>query len=290
MAEHLFTIFEGPDAGMQFVVRDAPVRIGREAGQDVELHDDRTSRLHATLRPEGEAVILTDEESSNGTFLNGNLVERAEVKPGDVIQISNTCIVFGTDPPTRERMAVIKGIRTAHEFRAAGIGSATQVMDSASTPPSLSLERFRPIEIIEVVIESAKEKAEAAGVHVAAETGTETPASLQVTMDRNLLYRSLAELASMLIEKLPASEGTLALRHRLDPATGGGVIQFLAVAIPFDRNALESCRRTPAFAQIVHDLHRNAAVLEFLPAAMPDVLACVHLPPDERGFQKTVVL
>ncbi len=43
------------------------------------------SRRHAVLLVEGDRVTVIDQESKNGTFLNGRKVRRAELSPGDKI-------------------------------------------------------------------------------------------------------------------------------------------------------------------------------------------------------------
>ncbi len=39
------------------------------------------------LAREGDRVIVTDLGSMNGTFVNGRWVTRAEVRPGDLLQL-----------------------------------------------------------------------------------------------------------------------------------------------------------------------------------------------------------
>jgi pSer/pThr/pTyr-binding forkhead associated (FHA) protein len=47
------------------------VRIGRAAHNDLVLEDDLVSRLHCRLLAVEGAALVTDEGSSNGTWLNG---------------------------------------------------------------------------------------------------------------------------------------------------------------------------------------------------------------------------
>ncbi|MFZ5950692.1 MAG: AAA family ATPase, partial [Candidatus Rifleibacteriota bacterium] len=52
--------------------------IGREEGRTLQLASDMVSRLHATITIKDGKVILTDKESSNGTFLNSNQIPANE--------------------------------------------------------------------------------------------------------------------------------------------------------------------------------------------------------------------
>lgn len=56
---------------------------GREAGCDVVLEEGRCSRRHASLAPAPGGILVTDMGSSNGTFINGNRIEKGIAKVGD---------------------------------------------------------------------------------------------------------------------------------------------------------------------------------------------------------------
>jgi pSer/pThr/pTyr-binding forkhead associated (FHA) protein len=45
------------------------------------------SGKHARVDLEGQTVVLTDLKSTNGTFVNGKRVERAELRANDWINI-----------------------------------------------------------------------------------------------------------------------------------------------------------------------------------------------------------
>lgn len=70
----------------------AGVTVGREASNGVPLPDDTTvSRRHASFRATDGAVVVSDEGSSNGVYVNGVRISGSQnVNPGDEIQIGNT--------------------------------------------------------------------------------------------------------------------------------------------------------------------------------------------------------
>jgi serine phosphatase RsbU (regulator of sigma subunit) len=74
-------------AGGRVRIGDAPVRIGREPSCDVLLADLTVSRRHARVVWEGADLVVEDLDSSGGTFVNGERVSRAVVRPGDVIRL-----------------------------------------------------------------------------------------------------------------------------------------------------------------------------------------------------------
>ncbi|HJR09336.1 MAG TPA: SpoIIE family protein phosphatase [Pyrinomonadaceae bacterium] len=71
------------------------ITIGRSARNDVCIPDPFASRVHAEVRREGDAYVLQDLGSANGTLYNGERVEAAlTLTPGGRIQIGETEIVF----------------------------------------------------------------------------------------------------------------------------------------------------------------------------------------------------
>jgi FHA domain/Transglycosylase SLT domain len=68
---------------------------GRGSDADVRFPDQGLSRLHSTVYREGDRVWIVDENSSNGTFVNGQLVAGAgtPLKGGDQIRIGNETVL-----------------------------------------------------------------------------------------------------------------------------------------------------------------------------------------------------
>jgi hypothetical protein len=63
--------------------------IGRSDACDVRLEDATVSRRHARLVFRDGAWIVQDLGSKNGTLLNGRLVGRARLRPGDRIAFAD---------------------------------------------------------------------------------------------------------------------------------------------------------------------------------------------------------
>lgn len=64
--------------------------IGRAKDCDIVVDDASVSRRHAELRLDGEAVWIIDLGSTNGTEVNGRLVERSLLEHGDRIVFGKT--------------------------------------------------------------------------------------------------------------------------------------------------------------------------------------------------------
>ncbi len=61
--------------------------IGRDPGCDIALSLDYLSRKHVSLEPINGKLIIEDLNSSNGTFVNGEKISKAELQPGDKIKL-----------------------------------------------------------------------------------------------------------------------------------------------------------------------------------------------------------
>ena len=71
------------------VLRDDSTTIGRLPGQDLVLGDPLVSRRHAVIVQQNGAYVVIDQNSTHGTFVNGNRVERAELLPGDELHLGS---------------------------------------------------------------------------------------------------------------------------------------------------------------------------------------------------------
>jgi hypothetical protein len=66
--------------------------MGRSSKCNVVLLDAQASRIHAIVEYDGRTLTLHDQESHNGTWLNGERVEEAELVDGDMMRIGETSV------------------------------------------------------------------------------------------------------------------------------------------------------------------------------------------------------
>jgi pSer/pThr/pTyr-binding forkhead associated (FHA) protein len=100
-----FQVIEGIDKGRTFRELPTPVTIGREEGNLLRLNDERVSRFHAKVQFDNGEVILTDLESTNGTRVNGNVVQIRRLRPGDRVGVGRSVLLFGSEQEISARVA-----------------------------------------------------------------------------------------------------------------------------------------------------------------------------------------
>lgn len=64
----------------------SPFSLGRQAGNQLVLRDNRISRTQARIVAEGDGWTIEDLESRHGTFVNGQRTSRRPLSNGDVIE------------------------------------------------------------------------------------------------------------------------------------------------------------------------------------------------------------
>lgn len=93
-ARYLLRVEAGPTGsaatGFALVQPGRPLRVGRDPGCELVLHDPRASRVHCQLSWDGTQCVLRDLGSSNGTLVNEQPVQEAILRPGDQIVVGDS--------------------------------------------------------------------------------------------------------------------------------------------------------------------------------------------------------
>jgi len=82
-----------PD-GVSYALAKPSVTIGRLPESDVVVDDAGASRQHARIRRTDAGFVLTDLGSTNGTMVNGELIQEHMLEHGDRITIGETELEF----------------------------------------------------------------------------------------------------------------------------------------------------------------------------------------------------
>jgi hypothetical protein len=73
--------------------------VGRDPRCEIVIVSPRVSREHAAIHMSDDTVLITDLNSSNGTFFNGVRITKHTVNDGDVVQFGNEKVTFRFSSP-----------------------------------------------------------------------------------------------------------------------------------------------------------------------------------------------
>jgi FHA domain-containing protein len=89
-----FVAMSGDQKGEDFKVHEGKNTVGCGADAQISLRDSTVSGQHASVRYEDGKFLLTDLDSSNGTYLNDRKIVREEIKDNDMIRFGEVIVKF----------------------------------------------------------------------------------------------------------------------------------------------------------------------------------------------------
>jgi FHA domain/zinc-ribbon domain len=90
----LLVLRHGPNAGSSYRLESPTTTAGRHPDSDIFLDDITVSRRHAIIERSGDGFTVRDAGSLNGTYVNRDRVEKAELRTGDELQIGRFRLSF----------------------------------------------------------------------------------------------------------------------------------------------------------------------------------------------------
>ncbi|HEY8966970.1 MAG TPA: FHA domain-containing protein [Candidatus Methylacidiphilales bacterium] len=84
-------------ANQTFELAGQKITVGRTPDNDLHLPDNSISSHHAELNLEAGDYILADLESTNGTRVNGEKVQTAPLRQGDVVRFGNVDLLYESE-------------------------------------------------------------------------------------------------------------------------------------------------------------------------------------------------
>ncbi|MDA8371505.1 MAG: FHA domain-containing protein [Nocardiopsaceae bacterium] len=94
----LLVVKRGPNAGSRFLLDSDVTTVGRHPNSDIFLDDVTVSRRHVEFFRRGNGFGVRDVGSLNGTYVNRERIDEAELGGGDEIQIGKFRLVLLTKP------------------------------------------------------------------------------------------------------------------------------------------------------------------------------------------------
>jgi two-component system cell cycle response regulator len=88
-------VIYGPEMGRRVRVGTEPLIIGRGAQCEVQIDQESVSRNHCRIRFSGEEFLVRDLGSTNGTYVNDEMVEgEGRLRHGDQLKVGRTILKF----------------------------------------------------------------------------------------------------------------------------------------------------------------------------------------------------
>ena len=93
-AKYILSILNDEVKSSSWMLTNGIHKIGRLANKEIILDDITVSRNHAFISVDDETVIISDENSTNGIFVNGELTDESVLMSGYRIQIGKFNLII----------------------------------------------------------------------------------------------------------------------------------------------------------------------------------------------------
>jgi transcriptional regulator with PAS, ATPase and Fis domain len=93
-------VVDGPSRGARASVTTGGARVGAAPGNDLTLADPTVSRVHCEITQKGDALVLRDLGSTNGTWVEGVRLRDGDVPPGAIVRVGSSAfrVDVGEEP------------------------------------------------------------------------------------------------------------------------------------------------------------------------------------------------
>ena len=92
--EAVLIVRNGANPGLVVALEPGTTTLGRHPDSDIMLDDITVSRRHATVTNTDGQISVSDAGSLNGTYVNAERVDRANLHPGDELQVGKFRMLF----------------------------------------------------------------------------------------------------------------------------------------------------------------------------------------------------
>jgi len=92
--EACLVVIYGHDLGRKHSLESPSLTLGRSNKCDIQIDQESVSRAHSKITNAGRSVRIRDLGSTNGTYVNDELVEERTLVDGDFIKIGRTIFKF----------------------------------------------------------------------------------------------------------------------------------------------------------------------------------------------------
>jgi two-component system cell cycle response regulator len=92
--EACLVVIYGLDLGKKYNLNRPQIVIGRSSKADIQIDQEAVSRNHCKIINTGKAILLRDMGSTNGTYINDELIDEYVLRDGDFIKVGRCIFKF----------------------------------------------------------------------------------------------------------------------------------------------------------------------------------------------------
>ena len=92
--EACLVVIYGLELGKKFNLNRPQIIIGRSSKADIQIDQEAVSRNHCKIINTGKAILLRDMGSTNGTYINDELIDEYVLRDGDYIKVGRSIFKF----------------------------------------------------------------------------------------------------------------------------------------------------------------------------------------------------
>lgn len=137
----------GPNMGRKYELKGKTILVGRDPNSDIVVSSDSVSRKHARLSTEAGRRLITDLQSTNGSYVNDQPIISEILSHGDQVKIGDTIFKYlvGSDVETAYheeiyKMTIIDGLT--------GVFNKRYFLEALEREMSRSQRYGRPLSIL----------------------------------------------------------------------------------------------------------------------------------------------
>ena len=87
-------VIYGSDLGRKYNLDAPSLVVGRSSKSDIQIDQESVSRAHSKIVNSGRSIRIRDLGSTNGTYVNDELIDERTLNDGDFIKIGRTIFKF----------------------------------------------------------------------------------------------------------------------------------------------------------------------------------------------------
>lgn len=141
-------MLSGSHAGQVFPLKEGKNLVGRSTNCQIRFNDLDVSKEHATIIAEDKKLVLLDNQSRNGTFVNGVMINKTSLKRGDRVSFNQTLcdVIYLPTANANKALSVVSNAGSGGGSGGIGGGASDGAGSFSSSPLSITPHSGNPLQ------------------------------------------------------------------------------------------------------------------------------------------------